>query len=180
MNTFLAAAAAGLAWSVVERMRDGHFTTLGAASGIVAGLVAITPAAGFVSGMGPIAIGAIAGVACCYAVGLKTRLGYDDALDVVGVHFVGGLVGSVLIGFFASPEFFGGDFMAGLFYGGGAKLLFEQILANVAAMAWSFPITLGIMYALKASIGVRVDEETEVAGLDSALHAETAYHDTNA
>ena len=93
INTFLAAAAAGLAWAVVERVRDGHFTNLGAASGIVAGLVAITPGAGFVAGMAPIYIGLIAGVACCFAVGLKTRAGYDDALDVVGVHFVGGLVG---------------------------------------------------------------------------------------
>jgi len=179
MNTFLAAAAAGLAWCIVERIRDGHFTTLGAASGIVAGLVAITPAAGFVSGVGPIAIGLVAGVICCFAVGLKTKFGYDDALDVVGVHFVGGLVGSLLIGFFASPEFFGGEFMAGLFYGGGAKLLIEQAIANGAAIAWSFPVTFILMLALKATIGVRVDEETEVSGLDR-MHAETAYHDTNA
>ena len=84
-------------------------TNLGAASGIVAGLVAITPAAGYVSGPGPLAIGAIAGVICCYAVRLKTKAGYDDALDVVGVHFVGGLVGSLLVGFFANPDFFGGS-----------------------------------------------------------------------
>ena len=177
MNTFLAAAAAGLAWAVTERLRDGHFTTLGAASGIVAGLVAITPAAGFVSGMSPIAIGAIAGIACAYAVNLKTRLGYDDALDVVGVHMVGGLVGSVLIGFFADPDFFGGDFHAGLLFGGGATLLFEQILANVAAIAWSFPVTLVLMLVLRATIGVRVDEETEIGGIDLADHAETAYRD---
>ena len=121
MNTFLAAAAAGLAWALVERIRDGHFTNLGAASGIVAGLVAITPAAGFVSGMAPLAIGAAAGVICCFAVRLKFKAGYDDALDVVGVHFVGGLVGSLLIGLFANPEFFGGTFKEGLFYGGGAR-----------------------------------------------------------
>ena len=107
MNTFLAAAAAGLAWAVVERIRDGHFTNLGAASGIVAGLVAITPGAGFVAGMSPIWIGLIAGVVCCFAVGLKNKAGYDDALDVVGVHFVGGLVGSLLHRLFADPEFFG-------------------------------------------------------------------------
>ena len=107
INTFLAAAAAGLAWAIVERIRDGHFTNLGAASGIVAGLVAITPGAGFVAGMSPIWIGLIAGVVCCFAVGLKTKAGYDDALDVVGVHFVGGLVGSLLIGLFADPDFFG-------------------------------------------------------------------------
>ncbi len=119
LNTFLAAAAAGLTWAVVERLRDGHITNLGAASGIVAGLVAITPAAGFVDGMAPIAIGAAAGLICCYAVRVKFKAGYDDSLDVVGVHFVGGLVGSLLIGLFADPEFFGGTFDEGLFYGGG-------------------------------------------------------------
>lgn len=176
INTFLAAAAAGLAWALVERLRDGHFTNLGAASGIVAGLVAITPAAGFVSGMSPIYIGLIAGVVCCYAVGLKTKLGYDDALDVVGVHFVGGLVGSLLIGFFANPDFFGGEFMEGLFYGGGLSLLGEQALANGAAIIYSFIVTTAIMLALKATIGVRVDEAEEESGLDLSEHAETAYH----
>lgn len=176
MNTFLAAAAAGLSWSVVERLRDGHFTNLGAASGIVAGLVAITPAAGHVAGMSPIFIGLIAGVACCYAVTIKTKIGYDDALDVVGVHFVGALVGSLLIGLFADPEFFGGEFKAGLFYGGGLHLLFEQALANGVAIVYSFVVTGLIMLALKATIGVRVDEDTEVRGLDLAEHSETAYH----
>ena len=176
MNTFLAAAAAGLAWVLVEWARDGHPTNLGAASGIVAGLVAITPAAGYVSGPGPIAIGALAGVACCYAVRLKTRLGYDDALDVVGVHFVGGLVGSLLIGFFANPAFFKGSFMEGIFYGGGVRLLGEQALANGAAIVWSLALTTAIMLALKATIGIRVSEEVEAAGLDLAEHGETAYH----
>ena len=182
MNTFLAAAAAGLAWIVVEWLRDGHPTNLGAASGIVAGLVAITPAAGFVSGASPIWIGLIAGVVCCYAVRLKTKLGYDDALDVVGVHFVGGLVGSLLIGFFANPEFFGLTddgglkFMKGIFYGGDIELLLEQALANGAAIAWSFGVTLAIMLVLKKTIGVRVDQEAEATGLDLALHGETAYH----
>jgi ammonium transporter, Amt family len=176
MNTFIAAAAAGLAWVVVEWIRDGHPTNLGAASGIVAGLVAITPAAGYVSGPAPLAIGAIAGVVCCYAVRLKRIGGFDDALDVVGVHLVGGLVGSVLIGLFANPDFFEGEFDAGLFYGGGAGLLLEQILANLAAMAWSFPVTFAIMLALKATIGVRVNDETETSGLDLAEHGETAYH----
>jgi Amt family ammonium transporter len=182
MNTFLAAAAAGLAWMLVEWIRDGHPTNLGVASGIVAGLVAITPAAGYVSGMSPIYIGLIAGVVCCYAVKLKTKAGYDDALDVVGVHFVGGLVGSLLIGFFANPEFFDRtpdgslQFAEGIFYGGGASLLLEQALANGAAIVWSFVITLVIMIVLKKTIGVRVDDEAERTGLDLALHAETAYH----
>jgi Amt family ammonium transporter len=178
MNTFLAAAAAGLSWAITEKLRDGHFTNLGAASGIVAGLVAITPAAGFVAGMSPIFIGLIAGIVCCFAVGLKTKAGYDDALDVVGVHFVGGLVGSLLIGFFADPEFFGGEFMAGVFYGGGFKLLLEQFIANAAAIIWSFPVTFGILYLLKITIGIRVSEEVEVSGLDQAEHAETAYHES--
>jgi Amt family ammonium transporter len=176
MNTFLAAAAAGLAWAIVERLRDGHFTNLGAASGIVAGLVAITPAAGFVAGMSPIWIGLIAGTVCCFAVGLKTKLGYDDALDVVGVHFVGGLVGSLCIGLFSQPEYFGTENMAGVFHDGGWKLFGEQALANGAAIAWSFPVTLILMLILKATIGVRVSEEIEATGLDLAEHAETAYH----
>jgi Amt family ammonium transporter len=174
-NTFLAAAAAGLAWAVVERLRDGHFTNLGAASGIVAGLVAITPGAGFVAGMSPIWIGLLAGVVCCYAVGLKTKAGYDDALDVVGVHFVGGLVGSLAIGLFAEPDFFGGEFMEGLFHGGGLQLLGEQALANGVTIVYSFLVTLVIMVALKATVGVRVSEDVENSGLDLAEHAETAY-----
>ncbi|MEY4365884.1 MAG: ammonium transporter [Actinomycetota bacterium] len=177
MNTFLAGAAAGLAWVVVEWLRDGHPTNLGAASGIVAGLVAVTPAAGFVSGIGPVLIGLIAGVVCCYAVRLKNRFGYDDALDVVGVHFVGGIVGSLLIGFLANPEFFEGTFRKGLLYGGDAGLLLEQALANGVAIVWSFVLTFVIMTVLKRTIGVRVNEQDENNGLDLALHAETAYHD---
>ena len=179
MNTFLAAAAAGLAWILIEWKRDGHPTNLGAASGIVAGLVAITPAAGFVSGASPIWIGLIAGAACCYAVRLKNRYGFDDALDVVGVHFVGGLVGSLLIGFFADPDFFAGvvaPFREGLFYGGNLRLLGEQALANGVAIVWSFALTFGIMILLKKTIGVRVEVEAEATGLDLALHGETAYH----
>lgn len=178
MNTFLAAAAAGLSWCIVERIRDGHFTNLGAASGIVAGLVAITPCAGYVAGMSPIYIGLIAGVVCCFAVGLKTKLGYDDALDVVGVHFVGGLTGSILLGLFADPAFFGGEFLEGLFLGGGADLLIEQIVANVVTIIYSAIVTAVIMFALKVTIGVRVSEEVEDAGLDLAEHSETAYHDS--
>jgi Amt family ammonium transporter len=176
MNTFLAAAAAGLAWVIVEWIRDGHPTNLGAASGIVAGLVAITPAAGYVSGPAPVFIGIAAGVVCCYAIRLKNKFGYDDALDVVGVHFVGGLVGSLLIGFFANPSFFDGAFDEGIFYGGDASLLLEQALANGVTILWSFPITLLLMLALKKTIGVRVSVEDEQVGLDLALHSETAYN----
>jgi Amt family ammonium transporter len=142
----------------------------------VAGLVAITPGAGFVAGMSPIWIGLIAGTVCCFAVGLKTKAGYDDALDVVGVHFVGGLVGSLLIGFFSEPDYFGSEVMAGLFHDGGAKLLGEQALANGVTIVYSFVVTALIMLVLKATIGVRVSAETEAAGLDLVEHAETAYH----
>ncbi len=177
MNTFLAGAAAGLAWVITEWLRDGRPTNLGAASGIVAGLVAITPGAGYVSGIAPVIIGLLAGLVCCYAVRLKTKLRYDDALDVVGVHFVGGLVGSLLIGFFSNPEFFGAEFAAGLFYGGDTTLLIEQAIANAAAIAWSFILTFVIMKVLDATIGVRAEEQAELTGLDLALHSETAYHD---
>jgi Amt family ammonium transporter len=186
INTFLAAAAAGLAWCIVERIRDGHFTNLGAASGIVAGLVAITPCAGFVAGMSPLVIGAIAGVACCFAVGLKSRLGYDDALDVVGVHFVGGLVGSLLLGFFADPDFFAsqyalegldGPFLEGWLLGGGPDLFIEQLIANVVTIVYAFGVTTLILLALKHTIGIRVSDEVETTGLDLAEHSETAYHD---
>ncbi len=177
MNTFLAAAAGGLAWSLVERFRDGHITNLGAASGIVAGLVAITPAAGYVSGPAPLAIGLVAGVACSYAVRLKFKTGFDDALDVVGVHFVGGLVGSLLIGFFADPEFFAGSFDEGLFYGGGVGLLAEQALANLVTIVYSFAVTLGILLVLKRTMGLRAEVDDEVAGLDFAFHRESAYRD---
>ena len=176
MNTFLAGAAGGLAWILIEWLRDGHPTNLGAAPGIVSGLVAITPGAGYVSGPAPILIGLIAGAICCYAVRLKNKFGYDDALDVVGVHFVGGLVGSLLIGFFANPSFFEGSFDEGIFYGGGAGLLVEQAIANGAAIVWSFVLTFVIMMALKKTIGVRVSPETESTGLDLAEHGETAYH----
>ncbi|MGE3622083.1 MAG: ammonium transporter [Acidimicrobiia bacterium] len=176
MNTFLAAAAAGLAWAVVERIRDGHFTNLGAASGIVAGLVAITPCAGFVAGMAPIWIGLVAGVICCYAVGFKTKLGYDDALDVVGVHFVGGLVGSLLLGLFSEPDFFGTENKAGLFHGGGLGLFGEQALANGVTIVYSFLVTAAIMLAIKSTIGVRVDPAVDDSGRDQAEHAQTPNH----
>jgi Amt family ammonium transporter len=181
MNTFLAAAAAGLAWALVERFRDGHITNLGAASGIVAGLVAITPAAGYVSGISPVIIGLLAGAICSYAVRVKFKAGFDDALDVVGVHFVGGLVGSLSLGFFANPDFFANElflahgFKEGIFYGGGVSLLGEQALANAVTIVYSFVVTYLIMMALKATIGIRVTDEEENMGLDSVEHGETAY-----
>lgn len=175
LNTFVAAAAAGLSWLLIEKTRDGRTTNLGAASGIVAGLVAITPGAGFVTTFPALLIGLLAGAICYFAVQLKYRAGFDDALDVVGVHFVGGLVGSVLIGFFANPEYFGADHLAGLFYGGGVTLLLEQILANAAAIAYCGVMTAIILYVLKVTIGIRVEEHAETTGIDHVEHAESAY-----
>lgn len=174
MNTFVAASAAMLGWLVIERLTDGHATTLGAASGIVAGLVAITPCAGFVGTLPAVAIGFITGVICFKAIGLKVRFGYDDALDVVGVHLIGGLVGTLLLGLFAQTKInpAGKD---GLFFGGGAGLVGEQALAAVVTIAFSFVVSYLIAKAIDMTIGLRVDETTEAEGLDLALHAETAY-----
>ncbi len=175
VNTFLAAAAAGLAWVAGDVFSKKRASNIGAASGIVAGLVAITPAAGFVAGFSSVWIGLIAGVVCNFAVRLKPRFGYDDALDVVGIHFVAGLIGSLLIGVFADPEAFGGSFAAGLAYGGEASLLAEQAIANGATIVYSFVVTTLIMLALKATIGVRVADSHETEGLDVSQHAEPAY-----
>jgi ammonium transporter, Amt family len=176
VNTHMAAAAAMLSWLAVERLRTGHATTLGAASGLVAGLVAITPCAGFVGGMAPIYIGLIAGGVCALAVSLKFKFGYDDSLDVVGVHLVGGLVGSLLLGFFADAAInpAGAD---GVFLGGGFGLFGEQVLAVVATMVWSFAVTFGIVFVLSKVLpgGIRVSAEDEDTGLDLSQHSETGY-----
>lgn len=173
-NTTVATAAAVLGWLVVEQFRDGKPTTLGAASGAVAGLVAITPACGFVSPMGAIAVGVIAGAVCCLSVRLKFRFGFDDSLDVVAVHLVGGLVGTLLIGFFGttSVNSLGAD---GLFYGGGLTQLGRQATAAGAVLAYSFVMSLIIGLAIKYTIGFRVDDEAEVSGIDEAEHAESGY-----
>jgi Amt family ammonium transporter len=181
VNTLVATGVAMLAWLLTEKFRDGHATSLGAASGVVAGLVAITPAAAAVDTYGSIAIGAVAGVLCALAVGLKYRFGYDDSLDVVGVHLVGGLVGTVLIGFFATDNvedfgtFLPEGALNGLFYGGGLTQLFTQIIVAVVAVVFSFVLTYLIGLALKATMGWRVSEEVEVSGIDLAVHGESAY-----
>ncbi len=174
MNTFLAASAGLLGWILVERLRDGHATTLGAASGVVAGLVAITPCAGFVGGLAPLVIGFVAGAVCLLAISLKNRFGYDDSLDVVGVHLVGGLVGALLLGLFADSAVneLGFD---GLFLGGGTGLLVDQIIASAATLAYSFVASLSIAKVIDAVIGLRVSPEQELEGLDRSQHAETAY-----
>ena len=179
LNTFGAAATAGLAWTFVEWLKDGRPTTLGVCSGIVAGLVAITPCAGFVGGLAPLAIGAGAGVVCYFAIQLKYRFGYDDSLDVVGVHLVGGLFGSIVLGLFADESING--FVTevseeGLFLGGGASLLIDQVVASVATLAFAFVVTFGIAKAIDATIGLRASEADEQQGLDLSLHAESGYN----
>ena len=173
VNTQVAAAAALIAWIGTERLRDGHATTLGGASGAVAGLVAITPACGAVNPLGAIAIGLVAGGACCLAVTFKHRLGYDDALDVVGVHLVGGLVGTLMIGVVADSEFAAG--YSSILDGGGFELLGKQALAAGAVLAYSFVATLVIALLIKVTMGLRVTEEEEVTGIDTTVHAESAY-----
>ncbi len=177
LTTFLAGAAALCAWMVAETVRDGKPTALGMASGIVAGLVAITPAAGFVGAMSAIVIGALAGVVCYMAIGLKLRYKYDDSLDVVGIHMFGGIVGGVLIGLFAdSGAVDGGDFINGIFFGGG-ELFWNQILSIVAVMSYSFVVTYCIVWVLNRTMIIRTSTEAEIIGLDRFLHAETAYND---
>jgi Amt family ammonium transporter len=174
INTQLAAASAMLAWLVVEKLLAGHATTLGAASGAVAGLVAITPCAGFVGGMAPIVIGLVAGAVCYLALRLKTKFGFDDSLDVIAVHLVGGLVGALLLGLFADKTVngLGAD---GWFFGGGADLLGKQALASIATFAFSFIVTYVVAVVLNKTIGIRVSNEDELIGLDQSQHAETAY-----
>lgn len=173
INTFAATCAAALGWLLTEKIRDGKATSLGAASGIVAGLVAITPACAAVSPLGAMAIGAIAGVLCALAVGLKYRFKYDDSLDVVGVHLVGGLVGTLLIGFFATEASPTG--INGLLYGGGWNQLWLQFVGAAAVLVYSLVVTVVIALVIKAIIGLRVTEEQEISGVDLAEHAESAY-----
>jgi Amt family ammonium transporter len=173
-NTMIATSAAVLGWLIVEQFRDGKPTTLGAASGAVAGLVAITPAAGYVGVIGGLAIGFIAGIICALAVGLKYKLKLDDSLDVVGVHLVGGLVGTLLIGFFATTSV--NSLSAnGLFYGGGLTQLGKQAIAAFTVLIYSFVISLILGFLIKKTIGFRVSEEDEAIGIDEAEHAETGY-----
>jgi Amt family ammonium transporter len=171
VNTTVATSAAILGWLLVEVVRDKHATTVGGASGAIAGLVAITPACAAVSPMGAIAVGLVAGVLCALAVGLKYKLGYDDSLDVVGVHLVGGLVGCLLIGLLATD--------GGLLYGDGLDLLGKQAIAVGAVLAYSFVVTLVIGKLIDMTVGFRVSEEEEVTGIDSAEHLETGYDFTS-
>jgi Amt family ammonium transporter len=172
-NTQVATAAAMIGWLVYERLRHGSFTTLGAASGAVAGLVAVTPACGSISPLGAILLGLVTGAVCAAAVSLKYRFGYDDSLDVVGVHMVGGIIGSLSIGFLATGGV--GQTAKGVFYGGGWHQLGLQFIGVGAVLGYSLVCSAILAKLIDMTMGFRVSEEEETAGVDQALHAETAY-----
>jgi Amt family ammonium transporter len=162
INTQIATAAAIIGWLIYERIRHGAFTTLGACSGAVAGLVAITPSGGHVNAFGAILIGIVAGALCSWAVSLKYKLGYDDSLDVVGVHLVGGVIGTLMVGFLATEA-------------GGWDQFGKQATGAFSVMGYTFVVTWLIAFAIQKTIGFRASEEDEMTGVDQALHAETAY-----
>jgi ammonium transporter, Amt family len=175
VNTNMAAAAAMLGWLLFERLRGGHATTLGAASGAVAGLVAITPACGWVGPMGSLVIGALAGVVCLFAVTkLKSALGYDDTLDVFGVHCIGGIVGALLTGVFAYGPLSATDASPDG-SPGGVHQLWIQCQGVAATLIYSGVGTLILLMVTKALVGLRVDQEEEREGLDLVLHGEQIF-----
>jgi len=173
VTTSVATSAATLGWLLMEKIRDGHATSLGAASGAVAGLVAITPSCSAVTPLGAVVVGLVAGAVCALAVGLKCRWGYDDSLDVVGVHLVGGLWGTLAIGLLASASASAG--VNGLFYGGGLGQLGRQAVGALVVLAFSFLLSAGIGWLIERFLGFRVPVEHEVSGIDSVVHADTAY-----
>jgi Amt family ammonium transporter len=179
VNTCVATAAAMMGWLITERFRDGHATSLGAASGAVAGLVAITPSCSSVSPIGAIFLGAIAGVLCALAIGLKYKFGYDDSLDVVGVHLVGGIWGTLAVGLFLSPDSpagaSGSYAWPGLFYGGGVHQLWRQAVGAAAVLVTSFVLSYLIGTLLEKTIGFRLSQEDELTGVDEVEHAESGY-----
>lgn len=173
VTTFTATCAATLGWLAVEQFRDGHVTGTGAASGAITGLVAITPACGAVTPVGAIFIGLIPSLVCPFAIGLKKRFGYDDSTDVVGVHLVGGVIGTLLIGFFASAGMPNG--VDGLLYGGGLDLLLKQAIAAGSVLVYSFVVALVIALVIKKTMGIRISPEDEELGIDARLHRDPAY-----
>ena len=172
VNTHLAAAAGMLGWLAVEKVKAGHATVLGACSGAVAGLVAITPCAGFVGDYSPVLIGFIAGAGCYLALQVKERLRLDDSLDVIAVHLVGGVIGTLLVGVFGDSAVNGRD---GLLFGGGVELLVDQFVGAVAVMLFSGVLSYALAVAIDRTVGLRVDADDELVGLDQSQHAESAY-----
>jgi Amt family ammonium transporter len=173
LNTLLAGCLGMLGWLSVEQVRDGKPTTFGAASGVVAGLVGITPSCGTVNPLGAAIVGLLAGIVCSFAIGLKFKLNYDDSLDVVGVHFVGGVVGMLLIGLLATEVMTGGA--QGLFFGGGLGLLGKQAMAIAAVAGYAFTVSYVIATLIERLMGFRLSAEDEASGVDFTQHAETAY-----
>jgi len=173
LNTLVAGCLGMLGWLSVEQIRDGKPTTFGAASGVVAGLVAITPSCGTVNTLGAAVVGLLAGIVCSFAIGVKFKLNYDDSLDVVGVHFVGGVVGVLLIGLLATDVMTDGA--RGLFFGGGLGLLGKQAIAMVVVAAYAFAVTYGLAALIDRIMGFRLSAEDEASGVDFTQHAETAY-----
>jgi len=173
LNTLVAGCLGMLGWLTVEQVRDGKPTTFGAASGVVAGLVAITPSCGTVNTLGAAVVGLAAGVVCSFAIGLKFKLNYDDSLDVVGVHFVGGVIGVLLIGLLATSVMTGGP--QGLFFGGGLDQLGKQVLAIVVVGGYAFGMTYVLARSIDRVLGFRLSPDDETGGIDFAEHAETAY-----
>ena len=167
-NTLITPAAALIGWIVVETFRDGKATAVGAASGVVTGLVAITPACAFVTPVWALVLGVVSGVVCALAVDLKFKFGFDDTLDVVGIHLVAGFIGCVYIGFFGSESLTGGS----LVFGGETDLLFAQILSSLTIIVFSFVVAYIIGFAIEKTIGFRAKEEDEIAGIDTVLHGE--------
>jgi ammonium transporter, Amt family len=173
LNTLVAGCLGMLGWLSVEQIRDGKPTTFGAASGVVAGLVAITPSCGTVNTLGAAVVGLAAGIVCSFAVGAKFRFNYDDSLDVVGVHFVGGVVGVLLIGLLATAVMTKGP--QGLFLGGGLALLGKQALATVVVALYAFTVSFVLAKLIDRVMGFRLSAEGETTGVDFTQHAETAY-----
>jgi len=178
MNTQVATSAALLGWLIVEKIRDGHPTSLGAASGAVAGLVAITPACAFITPWAAVILGLLAGAICALAVGLKYKFGFDDSLDVVGVHLVGGIVGCLFIGFFSTSKV---NSLAwdGVFYGGGFAGLRSQAISAGSVFLYSFTVALILGFIIEKTIGFRVARDAEIEGVDLTEHAESGYEFEN-
>ncbi|QPE05842.1 ammonium transporter [Microbacterium schleiferi] len=167
INTLGATAAAIIGWLIVEKFKDGKATSVGAASGAVAGLVAITPACAFLTPGWALLLGLVTGVICAFAIELKWKLGYDDSLDVVGIHLVGGVVGTLYLGFFATET--------GLFLGGGIEQLTVQAIAAFGVLIYSFVIAWILGFAIEKTIGFRIKNEDELAGVDTSVHGEEGY-----